>query len=41
VFPKSDEVLLVVIGKADTLREALKKYGPIEELRLADTRWSK
>ena len=41
VFPKSDDVLLVVIGKADALRETLKKYGPIEELRLADSRWSK
>lgn len=41
VFPKSDEVLLVVIGKADILRDSLKKYGPVEELRLADTRWSK
>jgi zinc protease len=41
VFPKSDEVLLVVIGKADALRETLKKYGPVEELRLADPRWSK
>ena len=41
VFPKSDEVLLVVIGKADTLRESLKKYGPVEEMQLSDPEWSK
>ena len=41
VFPKSDEVLLVVVGKADTLRESLKKYGPVEEMQLSDPEWSK
>lgn len=41
VFPKSDRVLLVVIGKADALRESLKKYGPVEEMSLSDPRWSK
>ena len=41
VFPKSDSVLLVVIGKATTLREALAKFGPIVELKLSDPEWSK
>lgn len=41
VFPKSHEVLLVVLGKADALREGLKKYGPAEEMKLSDPEWSK
>ncbi len=40
VFPKSDSALLVVIGKADTLRDALKKYGPLREMKLADPSWT-
>jgi hypothetical protein len=40
VFPKSDRVLLVVIGKAEALRDALKKYGPVQEMKLADPTWS-
>jgi zinc protease len=40
VFPKSDAVLLVVIGRAEALREPLKKYGPVTELRLADPVWT-
>lgn len=41
VFPKSDAVLLVVIGKATTLREALAKFGPITELKLSNPEWTK
>lgn len=41
VFPTSDDVVLVVIGQADTLREGLKKYGPIEEMELEEGRFSK
>jgi predicted Zn-dependent peptidase len=40
VFPKSDTVLLVVIGKATTLREALSKFGPITELKLSNQEWT-
>jgi predicted Zn-dependent peptidase len=36
VIPSSQDVLLVVIGKADVLRESLKKYGPLSEMKLAD-----
>jgi zinc protease len=39
VFPSSQEVLLVVIGKATTLRDALAKFGPITEMKLADQEW--
>lgn len=41
VIPTSENVVLVVIGKADTLREPLAKYGPVSELRLAEEVWSK
>lgn len=41
VFPKSESVQLVVIGKATTLREALSKFGPIVELKISDPEWSK
>jgi zinc protease len=39
VFPTSEEVLLVVIGKATTLRDSLAKFGPITEMKLADEEW--
>jgi zinc protease len=41
VFPSSEEVLLVVIGKATTLRDALAKFGPLTEMKLADEEWKK
>jgi zinc protease len=41
VIPKSDNVVLVVIGKAALLREPLAKYGPITELALSDQTWSR
>jgi predicted Zn-dependent peptidase len=39
VFPSSEEVLLVVIGKATTLRDPLAKFGPITEMKLSDEQW--
>jgi zinc protease len=36
VLPKSSEVVLVVIGKAQVIREELAKYGPVTEMKLAD-----
>ena len=36
VFPKSDEVVMVVIGQAEKIREGLRKYGPITEMKLSD-----
>jgi zinc protease len=41
VFPASENVVLVVIGKAETLREPLSKFGPITQMKLADRVWSK
>lgn len=36
VLPKSGEVVLVVIGKAQAIRKDLGKYGPVTEMRLSD-----
>jgi predicted Zn-dependent peptidase len=35
-FPASDNVALIVIGQAATLREGLRKYGPVTEMKLSD-----
>lgn len=36
VIPPSDALVLVVIGKADAIREDLRKYGPLTEVKLSD-----
>jgi len=36
VVPTSRELVLVVIGKADAIREGLRKYGPLSEMKLSD-----
>jgi predicted Zn-dependent peptidase len=36
VYPRSNEVVLVVIGKAAKIRKELEKYGPLTEMKLAD-----
>jgi zinc protease len=36
VYPTSDNVTLVVIGKAAALREGLRKYGPLTEMKVSD-----
>jgi len=36
VIPTSEEVVLVVIGKADAIRDGLRKYGPLTEVKLSD-----
>jgi hypothetical protein len=36
VFPPSTELAIVVIGNAGAIRESLRKYGPITEMKLAD-----
>ncbi|HWK72842.1 MAG TPA: pitrilysin family protein [Povalibacter sp.] len=35
-FPTRDDLILVVIGKAAALRDSLRKYGPITEMKLSD-----
>jgi zinc protease len=36
VLPPSTELAIVVIGNAGAIRESLRKYGPITEMKLAD-----
>jgi predicted Zn-dependent peptidase len=35
-FPTSDRLTLVVIGKASAIRDGLRKYGPVTEMKLSD-----
>jgi len=35
-FPTSENLTLVVIGKAAAIREGLRKYGPVSEMKLSD-----
>jgi predicted Zn-dependent peptidase len=41
VVPASDRVVLVVIGKAAAIRDGLRKYGPIVEMKLSDPQFQK
>jgi predicted Zn-dependent peptidase len=36
VIPSSEQVVLVVIGKGDAIRDGLRKYGPLTEMKLSD-----
>ena len=36
VIPTSGKLVLVVIGKADAIRDGLRKYGPLTEMKLSD-----
>ncbi|MGH8237692.1 MAG: M16 family metallopeptidase [Steroidobacteraceae bacterium] len=36
VFPPSSALAIVVVGNAGAIREGLRKYGPITEMKLAD-----
>jgi predicted Zn-dependent peptidase len=35
-FPNRDNLTIIVIGKAAAIREGLRKYGPITEMKLSD-----
>ncbi|HEY6642100.1 pitrilysin family protein [Povalibacter sp.] len=35
-FPTSNDLTLVVIGQASAIREGLRKYGPVTEMKLSD-----
>lgn len=39
VIPPSEQLMLVVIGKAEAIRDGLRKYGPITEMKLSDPRF--
>ncbi|MFC4309882.1 M16 family metallopeptidase [Steroidobacter flavus] len=36
VIPTSQHLVLVVIGKAEAIRDGLRKYGPLTEVKLSD-----
>jgi zinc protease len=36
VYPPGTSLTLVVVGNAGAIREGLRKYGPITEMKLAD-----
>lgn len=36
VYPTSRELVLVVIGNASAIRDGLRKYGPVTEMKLSD-----
>lgn len=36
VFPSSAALAIVVVGNASAIREGLRKYGPVTEMKLAD-----
>lgn len=36
VFPTGEQLVLVVIGNGAAIRDGLRKYGPISEMKLAD-----
>jgi predicted Zn-dependent peptidase len=39
-FPKSSDLVLVLIGDAAEIREAVAKYGPVTEMRITDPRFA-
>ena len=36
VFPSSSQLAIVVVGNAAAIRDGLRKYGPVTEMKLAD-----
>jgi hypothetical protein len=36
VFPASSKLAIVVVGNANAIRDGLRKYGPLTEMKLAD-----
>jgi predicted Zn-dependent peptidase len=36
VFPRSEDVVMVVVGQASQIRDGLRKFGPITEMKLSD-----
>ena len=40
VFPPSSALAIVVVGNASAIRDGLRKYGPVTEMKLADPTFS-
>jgi hypothetical protein len=39
-FPQPGNVALVLIGDAAKIRDAVKKYGPVTEMKITDPRFT-
>jgi predicted Zn-dependent peptidase len=39
-FPQPDRLVLVLVGDAAKIRDAVKKYGPVTEMKIADPRFA-
>ncbi len=39
-FPQPDDLVLVLIGDAAKIRDAVKKYGPVTEMKITDLRFA-
>lgn len=39
-FPRTDNLALVVIGDAAKIRDAVRKFGPVTEMKLSDPRYT-
>jgi zinc protease len=40
VLPAPEDLTLVLIGKASAIREAVRRYGPVTEMKLSDKRFT-
>jgi predicted Zn-dependent peptidase len=39
-FPRPDDVVLVLIGDAAKIRDAVQKFGPVTEMKITDPRFA-
>jgi predicted Zn-dependent peptidase len=39
-FPQPDNLVLLLIGDAATIRDAVRKYGPVTEMKISDPRFT-
>jgi hypothetical protein len=39
VYPSMDDVVIVLVGDAEAIREAVTKYGPVTEVSITEPRF--
>ena len=39
-FPQPDNLAIVLIGDAAKIRDAVRKYGPVTEMKISDPRFT-
>ena len=39
VYPAAEDVVIVLIGDAEAIREAVTKYGPVTEVSITEPRF--